>query len=369
MIGDDFVALTEMKDPKTLLQEAAQSLQRRVSYDDYTSEGTSHEPKWSCAVRVGGLKPIRAEGETKGKAEEVAAKAMLGWMQSDPAWRAVLADQRGQSMDRVRRSGPWTLSPRFKGTQIVSDVTSTFEAQNRLGLPDVIVFPAFIDRAARSRLGLTFDNEALGFLGAAVINAVNALHTYRKDDFDLPARQREMWAKLHEVVLVDDAWRRIPIERNYSHALRQTVMQALVGGMVVRLGRAEAFRRTEALLTRLQLINVQAMANGKLTGLAVLSELPAGHAAGGNFTEILQRVAQAYGDDLPRYSTSQSGPDHDPTFRCIVRWRSWQNAAEGRAKRIARDHAAYLLLGELKKQHDRGLISAETLNRKPPKVK
>ncbi len=135
------------------------------------------------------------------------------------------------------------------------------------------------------------------------------------------------------------------------------------------MGRAEAIRRTEEILGQLKLMAPPIGARGRATGLSVLQELPAAYSVGGNYTEILQRMCQAYGDDLPQYKASQTGPDHAPTFRCIVKWRTWQIGADAGSKRVARDRAAFLLLAELKKLNDGGQISAEALNRKPPKLK
>ena len=66
------------KDPKTLLQEWAQSRGRPLpTYRVVGREGPDHSPRFSVEAVVDGLEPIAAEGPSRQLAEKAAASALL----------------------------------------------------------------------------------------------------------------------------------------------------------------------------------------------------------------------------------------------------------------------------------------------------
>lgn len=79
--ADAFAALNEeMRDPKTRLQEWAQSRGKKAGAPVYTiigREGPDHAPVFSVEVRVIGKEPQRGTGTSKREAEQDAAKRML----------------------------------------------------------------------------------------------------------------------------------------------------------------------------------------------------------------------------------------------------------------------------------------------------
>lgn len=79
--ADAFAALNEeMRDPKTRLQEWAQSRGTKAAPPVYTiigREGPDHAPVFSVEVRVVGKEPQKGTGTSKREAEQDAAKRML----------------------------------------------------------------------------------------------------------------------------------------------------------------------------------------------------------------------------------------------------------------------------------------------------
>jgi PLD-like domain len=215
LLGDDLVNVIDLKHSKMLLQEAVQGRGRSLSYGGYEHEGSAHEPVWRSVLRIGGVPEFRAEGKTKGEAETETAKAAIRWMWSDPAWRAILIDLRQRAADLVKRSGPWRVAPDMPSAGIVAEVGARFRADTGLDLPDTVVFPAFVDRKVRSEMRLGFDNQALAFIGAAIINGSVSMNSFRNGR-SIPDSLRQVWARLHEVLQVDGTWNLIPVERDYT---------------------------------------------------------------------------------------------------------------------------------------------------------
>ena len=79
--ADAFAALNaDMRDPKTVLQEWAQSRGKKAGAPVYTlvgREGPDHAPRFSVEVRVEGKEPQNGTGGSKREAEQDAAKNML----------------------------------------------------------------------------------------------------------------------------------------------------------------------------------------------------------------------------------------------------------------------------------------------------
>lgn len=79
--ADAFAALSEeMRDPKTRLQEWAQSRGKKAAAPVYTivgREGPDHAPVFSVEVRVIGKEPQKGTGTSKREAEQDAARRML----------------------------------------------------------------------------------------------------------------------------------------------------------------------------------------------------------------------------------------------------------------------------------------------------
>ena len=69
-----------MRDPKTTLQEWAQSRRGNAGAPVYATikrEGPDHAPHFIVEVRVAGHDPLTGEGRSKRDAEQDAAKKML----------------------------------------------------------------------------------------------------------------------------------------------------------------------------------------------------------------------------------------------------------------------------------------------------
>jgi len=69
----------DMRDPKTVLQEWAQSRKGSggPAYRLVKREGPDHAPRFEIEVRVKGEEPALGEGGSKREAEQAAAKALL----------------------------------------------------------------------------------------------------------------------------------------------------------------------------------------------------------------------------------------------------------------------------------------------------
>ena len=355
LLGEDLLNFVDVKDQKTLLQEAVQARSRTLSYGDYEHVGSAHDPLWKCVVRIGGVPPIGGEGIRKAGAEAAAAEAALRWMWADREWREVLNDLRHQAAEVVRRNAPWKIAPDIPNWKVVGEVCARFRADLGLDLPDAVVFPAFVDRMARGVMRLDFDNQALAFLGSAVLNVATVMKAFRLGEFDVAAVMRRVSARMHNLVPLDAAWELMSVNCFDSIALRVTIVQALVGGTTVRLGRKRALEISERLISTVFADQDQAVrADDKKVGIKVLESHPASYSRGGNFTEALQRLTQTFGTDLAAYSYVSSGPSHAPIFRAIVKWRAWSESAQAGSKREARDRAAFALLTKLRDASARG---------------
>ena len=354
LLGDDLVNLVDAKDKKTLLQEAVQARSRNLSYGDYEHVGSAHDPIWRCVVKIGGAPPIGGEGLKKAGAEAAAAEAALQWMWAHREWREILIDLRQRAADAIRKNAPWKIAPNIQNSTVISEVCAQFRADSGLDLPDTVVFPAFVDRKVRRAMGLDFDNQALGFLGSAVLNAAVAMTAFRRQEFNVAAGMRRVYADIYKLAPLDGAWALIPVDRDNSAAMRATIIQALIGGAAVRLGRKSALELSDRLISTMFVDeHEEAKVDDNRSGFKVLETHPEGYSKGGNFTESLQRLTQSFGTDLPAYSYVTSGSGHAPVFRAIVRWGTWSASAQAGSKREARDQAAFALLTKLRDAHTR----------------
>lgn len=86
--ADAFASLnSDMRDPKTALQEWAQSgpLKSTPSYRLLRREGPDHAPRFVVEVSAAGQEPATGEGRSKREAEQAAARAMLERVDGAPA--------------------------------------------------------------------------------------------------------------------------------------------------------------------------------------------------------------------------------------------------------------------------------------------
>ncbi len=76
-------SVTERVDPKTELQETYFPRGRQIGYVEISTEGPSHDRRFTCAVVVDGEELGRGEGRTKKAAEQEAARAALAKLDAD----------------------------------------------------------------------------------------------------------------------------------------------------------------------------------------------------------------------------------------------------------------------------------------------
>jgi ribonuclease-3 len=76
-------ALTERVDPKTELQEMLFPRGRKIGYVEVSTEGPSHDRRFTCAVLVDGEELGRGVGRTKKAAEQEAAREALSRLEND----------------------------------------------------------------------------------------------------------------------------------------------------------------------------------------------------------------------------------------------------------------------------------------------
>jgi ribonuclease III len=70
-------SVTERVDPKTELQETLLARGHQIGYVEISTEGPSHDRRFTCAVVVDGEELGRGEGRTKKAAEQEAAREAL----------------------------------------------------------------------------------------------------------------------------------------------------------------------------------------------------------------------------------------------------------------------------------------------------
>ena len=75
-------SLTERVDPKTELQEMLFPRGRKIAYAEISTEGPSHDRRFTCAVLVDGDELGRGVGRTKKAAEQEAAREALSKLDS-----------------------------------------------------------------------------------------------------------------------------------------------------------------------------------------------------------------------------------------------------------------------------------------------
>lgn len=86
--ADAFASLnSDMRDPKTALQEWAQSAPVKSTpvYRLLRRQGPDHAPRFVVEVSVAGQEPTIGEGRSKREAEQAAARAMLARLGEAPA--------------------------------------------------------------------------------------------------------------------------------------------------------------------------------------------------------------------------------------------------------------------------------------------
>lgn len=369
LLGDDLVELSDLKESKTVLQEVAQSRGRAVLYRDHRSQGSSHDATWTCMVCVGGVEAFEGRGASKGGAETDAATRILRWMWSDPTWRTALLLDRQTTSDSVKRSGPWRIEVDLPDLEVVRQVGNLFRSESRLDWPDEVVFPAFVDRRLRSALRLDYDNHALAYVGSTIVNVAVCLQAHQRG---LPRTEdflRQVWGEIGSHVRVDGAWAAVNVRRDYTDAMRTTVIEALVGALVVRHGLSHAIASVAELVGRIEPRDATARAT-VATGTGVLRDMTPTYQDDVSYTDHLQHLAQAYAD-RPTYGYTQSGSAHAPVFSSVAGLLGRSARAEATTKRGARNRAAFELLLKLRTDLSDGrlasLVAADS-REAPPEV-
>jgi dsRNA-specific ribonuclease len=356
LLGEELVDIMDLKDEKTLVQEAAQARGRTATYVDQGREGSDHDPIWSCILKIGGIGQVGGSGPNKTDAEKAAARKALEIMSTDPTWNAVIVELRARSLDIARREGPWLIVPKSKiDHPMTQTVGVTLRTRVDVNVNDQLAFAAFVDRPARVYMKLGFDNRAAAFLGSSAANALIALRGMERSISNLTHLKRSALQQLPKILGVAEIWKMVPGYRDYTQSGQLTVAQALFGIVLTSEGQAEGYKTITALVDRcIEAAGVRPKPEAP-GGIAVLESVAQNYIERGTYAETLQRLAQAYGPDVPSYAFVESGPKHLPSFKGVVAWRRFNASAEGKTKREARDKAAFELLNSLRA----GLTSGE----------
>jgi ribonuclease-3 len=222
----------------------------------------------------------------------------------------------------------------------------------------VVIDPALLERALTHRSyayenGGLPTNERLEFLGDAVLGVI-VTDTLFRGHPDLPEGQL---AKLRAAVV-------------NSKALAG-VARGLKLGEYIRLGRGEdgtggrdkasiLADTLEALIGAVYLDGGLDTASGLVHRLFdPLIERSAGLGAGLDWKTSLQELTAAEELGVPEYHVEESGPDHQKTFRAVVRVGGVEyGAGEGRSKKEAEQQAAERAWNEIRARSAAGSESS-----------
>jgi len=191
--------------------------------------------------------------------------------------------------------------------------------------------------------GLLPSNERLEFLGDSVLGLVIADQLYR----DHPRRDEGDLTKRKAMLVNESALSRVAVEIGFNEHILLSTDEDKSGGRLRPSIVSDAF---EAVIGAIYLDGgLEASRHMILRCLYSRRHEIINDSSQQNYKGDLLELVQAAGDDLPQYDViTESGPDHDKTFRVVVSvGKRRLGEGTGPSKKEAEQKAARMALGQL----------------------
>lgn len=346
--GSDVIEFALAKDPKTKFQETCAILKLQPAFADHAVAGTDHAPVWTCTLTLGAWKPTAGSATHKQGAEIDAIGKMEAALAKDPVWQRACGEYRKKTFRGYTAPGPFPLRCELVPRGNVAERLTA--ASGRLGIPlDVRqLHGCLVNRQIRQQTGIDFDNSPLAQIGSAVAGWLVAQWIVENGHTGSHATlANAVLPRLGEMARIEQLYDAANLRRHMTAPFMLDAFQSLLGSLVLfgpEGSAAELVGRLMATVDPEAIVGVPAGADGPSKFDAVergIGEFD----PKADYITLLQEFVQRVDRTMPEYDVARAGgPDHLPTIKATVKWRTWRGEGTAPSGKMARRMAAHAML-------------------------